>query len=66
MWIAARGARAAGLGRASSRTHQLALEDQIALDTRRRLLLVRCAGRRVLLLTGGASDVVIGWLGDEH
>ena len=29
---------------------------------RRRLLLVHCGERRVLLLTGGAQDVVVGWL----
>ena len=40
----------------------LALEQSLALDARRRLHLVRCAGRRVLLLTGGAQDVVVGWM----
>ena len=29
---------------------------------RRRLHLVRCEDRRVLVLTGGAQDLVIGWL----
>lgn len=28
----------------------------------RRLVLVRCDGREALLLTGGAQDVVVGWL----
>jgi len=40
----------------------LALEQSLALDARRRLHLVRCTGRQVLLLTGGAQDVVVGWL----
>lgn len=40
----------------------LRLEQAIPLDTRRRLLLVRCGARRVLLLTGGTRDVVVGWL----
>ncbi len=40
----------------------LRLEQAIPLDTRRRLLLVRCGTRRVLLLTGGTRDVVVGWL----
>ena len=40
----------------------LRLEQAIPLDTSRRLLLVRCGARRVLLLTGGAQDVVVGWL----
>jgi flagellar protein FliO/FliZ len=34
----------------------------LALDPRRRLHLVRCDGRHVVLLTGGATDVVVGWL----
>jgi flagellar protein FliO/FliZ len=40
----------------------LRLEHSIPLDVRRRLLLVRCGPRRVLLLTGGAQDLVVGWL----
>jgi hypothetical protein len=40
----------------------LRLEQTIALDARRRLLLVRCGGRRVLLMTGGPQDAVVGWL----
>ncbi len=40
----------------------LAVEQVLALDARRRLLLVRCDGRRLLLLTGGAQDVSLGWL----
>lgn len=34
----------------------------LALDPRRRLHLVRCDDRQVLLLTGGAQDLVVGWL----
>jgi len=37
----------------------------LALDQGRRLHLVRCAGRDVLLLTGGPSDLVVGWLPDS-
>lgn len=46
-----------GAGRAGP----LAVEQVLALDARRRLVLVRCGARRVLLLTGGGSDVVVGW-----
>lgn len=68
IWLAARLARAAGLG-ALRRTGRfgggngrtLALEEVLALDQRRRLLLVRCGTGRVLLLTGG-TDLVVGWL----
>lgn len=41
---------------------RLAVESAIMLDARRRLWLVRCNGRRVLLMTGGPADLVIGWL----
>jgi flagellar protein FliO/FliZ len=39
----------------------LVLEQVLALDARRRLLLVRCGPRRLLLLTGGPQDVAVGW-----
>jgi flagellar protein FliO/FliZ len=40
---------------------ELAVCETLALDPRRRLHLVRCGNRRVLLLTGGPQDVVVGW-----
>lgn len=40
----------------------LALEASFALDPRRRLHLLRCADRQVLLLTGGPQDLLLGWL----
>jgi flagellar protein FliO/FliZ len=58
-----RGLRAAGVARGGGR--RLAVEEAIALDGRRRLVLVRCDGRPLLLLTGGAQDTVIGWLPAE-
>jgi flagellar protein FliO/FliZ len=58
--LAARGARAAGLGlRAGKR---LAVTEAVALDGKRRLVLLRCDDRHLLLLTGGAQEVVVGWL----
>ncbi|MBB3882754.1 hypothetical protein [Acetobacter oeni] len=42
----------------------LSLEGSLALDARRRLTVVSCHGRKVILLTGGPSDVVVGWLPD--
>lgn len=41
---------------------RLRLEEALPLDARRRLLLVSCDGRALLLLTGGAQDLVVGWL----
>jgi flagellar protein FliO/FliZ len=40
----------------------LAIDQTLSLDPRRRLLLINCAGRQVLLLTGGPQDVLVGWL----
>jgi len=58
--LALRGLRAAGLARGGGQ--RLGVEEAIALDGRRRVVLLRCDGRGLLLLTGGAQDVVIGWL----
>jgi hypothetical protein len=40
----------------------LRLEESIALDPRRRLHVVSCQGKRLIVLTGGPQDVSIGWL----
>ncbi|MFL5288157.1 MAG: hypothetical protein ACJ8AW_46165 [Rhodopila sp.] len=40
----------------------LALRESVALDTKRRLHLVQCGKRQVALLTGGAHDLVVGWI----
>ena len=37
------------------------VQEALALDPRRRLLLVECDGRRLLLLTG-PQDQIVGWL----
>jgi flagellar protein FliO/FliZ len=42
----------------------LVLRESIALDPRRRVHLVQCGQRQVILLTGGGQDVVIGWMQD--
>jgi flagellar protein FliO/FliZ len=49
--------RAQGAGR-------MRVIESLALDTRRRLVLVSCDGRPLLLLTG-ARDQVVGWLPSE-
>jgi flagellar protein FliO/FliZ len=53
-----RGVRAAGLARGNRR---LRVEEAVALDSRRRVVLIRCDGRHLLLLTGGGQDLVLGW-----
>ena len=59
--LVGRVARSVGLARA--RTGQrLALRDSIAIDRTRSLRIVSCDGRDLLILIGGGSDVMLGWL----
>lgn len=58
--LGARALRATGVAAGPGR--RLAVQEVLALDPRRRLVLARCDGREVLLLTGGGQDAVIGWL----
>ena len=59
--LAGRVARACGLARART-GHRLAICETMALDRTRSLRIVRCDGRELLLLVGGGSDVLLGWL----
>lgn len=59
-WAAARALRGSRLVAPQGR--RLEVAETLALDPRRRLLLVRCDGRELLLLTGGGQDAVVGWL----
>ena len=40
----------------------LSLQASLSLDPKRRLCLIGCHGHHLLLLTGGPSDVLLGWL----
>lgn len=61
--LIARALRGTGLmPRTGAGGGRLGLVQVLALDPRRRLHLVRCDGRELLLLTGGTNDQVIGWL----
>jgi flagellar protein FliO/FliZ len=62
IWLASRVARFGGMARRPAGGGTLAVQDVLALDARRHLHLVKCGDRRVLLLTGGAQDIVVGWL----
>jgi len=49
--------------RATPRTgRSLIVRETIALDPRRRLHLIECADRQVIILTGGNHDLVVGWV----
>jgi flagellar protein FliO/FliZ len=65
IWLAGRAARFGGMAQRPANGSLLIVQDVIALDTRRRLHLVKCEDRRVLLLTGGTQDIVVGWLDRE-
>ena len=52
---------ATGAGQPGGR-RRLAVQEVLPLDPKRRLVLVRCDGRDLLLLTGGAGDMSLGWL----
>jgi flagellar protein FliO/FliZ len=60
--LGGRALRASGLAPGARPGARLGVQESLALDARRRLTLVRCDGRDVLLLTGGAQDQVVGWL----
>lgn len=66
--LAGRAARLTGFARSAAlrgyagRPQRLLLQDSLAIDRARRVHLLRCDGRDILLLTGGTTDVVIGWV----
>lgn len=65
IWVGAYALRAARQGVPGTTGHKLAIHAVLALDPRRRIYLIACEDRRVLLLTGGGADVVLGWLPPE-
>jgi flagellar protein FliO/FliZ len=56
--------RTSNLRVAPGSARSLTLKETIALDPKRRVHLMECRGRQVMVLTGGAQDVVIGWVPD--
>jgi hypothetical protein len=59
--LAGRAARATGFARFAA-GQRLAMRETLALDRSRSLRIVSCDGRELLLLVGGSTDLVIGWL----
>ena len=59
--LLARLLRATGLAPQTT-GQRLKLQEVLALDARRRVMILRCDGREVLLLTGGPQDLCLGWL----
>lgn len=48
----------------STRGRRMQVQETLALDRARRLHLIRCDGRDLLLLTGGTTDCLVGWMPD--
>jgi hypothetical protein len=66
IWLMALAARFAGFApRCGAAGRLIRVQESISSDTRRRLHLIDCADRQVLLLTGASQDLVVGWL-DER
>jgi flagellar protein FliO/FliZ len=63
--LAARFLQLSGWRPSSGVARTLVVRETIALDPRRRLHLVQCADRQVILLTGGGQDLVVGWVPDR-
>ena len=62
IWLAGRALR---MTRAASHPlagKRMSITDSLTLGPRKRLLLISCDGNDLLLLTGGAQDVLLGWL----
>lgn len=63
IWLFGRGARLAGLASRPARTGRtLSIAEVVPLDARRRLYLISCRDRQLLLLTGPEGDHALGWL----
>lgn len=58
IWLIQRFLRPGGLIRATP-SGRLVLVQSLALDPRRRVMLLQCDGATVLLLTGGPADVLL-------
>jgi len=60
--LAAAIARRSGIAAAARPGRRLAVVETVALDPRRRLVLARVDGAEALLLVGGESDQMLGWV----
>jgi flagellar protein FliO/FliZ len=63
IWLFGRGARLAGFASRPARIGRtLSIAEVVPLDARRRLYLIGCRDRQLILLTGPEGDHVLGWL----
>jgi flagellar protein FliO/FliZ len=54
--------RRSGFTRSGGPERIVSVRESVALDAKRRLHLVQCGARQVVLLTGGPRDLVVGWI----
>lgn len=66
IWVTSRALRTLRPGLPCAGGQTLGISGVLALDARRRIYLIACQDRRVLVLTGGATDVVLGWLPPDN
>jgi flagellar protein FliO/FliZ len=66
IWLAGRLARFVGMAQRPASGRCLAVRDVLVLGPRHRLYLVSCKQRQVLLLVGGAQDLVVGWVDGQE
>lgn len=59
-------ARRTGLAQRQAGHGRMAVESSLALDARRRLLMLRIDGRECLVLTAPGGDTLLGWLPEKQ
>jgi flagellar protein FliO/FliZ len=59
-------ARRSGLAQRQAGGGRLAVQSSLALDARRRLLLLRIDGRECAVLTAPGGDTLLGWLPEQQ
>ncbi|WP_160121158.1 hypothetical protein [Rhodovarius lipocyclicus] len=60
--LLARFARRTGLARQHGAPGRMAVQSVLALDARRRLLMLRIDGRDCVVMTAPGGDTMLGWL----
>ena len=62
VWLAALAARSTGIARSGPGERRLSLTQTLVLERERRMHLVRCDGRDLLIVTSAAGGSVLEWL----
>ena len=66
IWLSARAMRMTKFTRTNAgATRSMAIKEVLAIDSQRRLVLVKCEDRLALLMIGGRHDMLVGWVGEK-